>query len=123
MPIVATGPDCAKNPGKVAFCDPLSIVGGSVPEAGGATPSAAVDAWHDTIPVPPRDADGNPGRVFVSIPFKAREQVGRFVFHCHILEHEDGGMMAPVEVLGPETVAQQQHSEPVSFMKPMPGDH
>jgi Multicopper oxidase len=68
---------------------------------------------YDTIPVPPRDADGNPGRVFVSIPFKAREQVGRFVFHCHILEHEDGGMMAPVEVLGPETVAQQQYSEPV----------
>jgi suppressor of ftsI len=26
-------------------------------------------------------------------------QVGRFVFHCHILEHEDGGMMAPIEVL------------------------
>ncbi len=28
-------------------------------------------------------------------------QVGRFVFHCHILEHEDGGMMAIIEVLPP----------------------
>jgi FtsP/CotA-like multicopper oxidase with cupredoxin domain len=26
-------------------------------------------------------------------------QVGRFVFHCHILEHEDGGMMGVIEVL------------------------
>lgn len=26
-------------------------------------------------------------------------QVGRFVFHCHILEHEDGGMMGTIEVL------------------------
>jgi FtsP/CotA-like multicopper oxidase with cupredoxin domain len=26
-------------------------------------------------------------------------QVGRFVFHCHILEHEGGGMMAVIEVL------------------------
>jgi FtsP/CotA-like multicopper oxidase with cupredoxin domain len=23
---------------------------------------------------------------------------GRFVFHCHILEHEDKGMMAQIEV-------------------------
>lgn len=28
-------------------------------------------------------------------------QVGRFVFHCHILEHEDGGMMGVIEVLPP----------------------
>jgi FtsP/CotA-like multicopper oxidase with cupredoxin domain len=33
------------------------------------------------------------------INFDAEEQIGRFVFHCHILEHEDAGLMAPVEVL------------------------
>jgi FtsP/CotA-like multicopper oxidase with cupredoxin domain len=25
--------------------------------------------------------------------------IGDFVYHCHILEHEDGGMMAIVRVL------------------------
>jgi FtsP/CotA-like multicopper oxidase with cupredoxin domain len=23
---------------------------------------------------------------------------GQFVYHCHILDHEDGGMMATIEV-------------------------
>jgi hypothetical protein len=27
--------------------------------------------------------------------------VGTFVYHCHILEHEDGGMMAQISVLCP----------------------
>jgi len=30
------------------------------------------------------------------IPFS---QLGEFVFHCHILEHEDGGMMAKIQVV------------------------
>lgn len=34
--------------------------------------------------------------VVVDIPFS---QLGEFVFHCHILEHEDGGMMARIEVV------------------------
>jgi hypothetical protein len=50
--------------------------------------------WHDTIPVPP-------GKVFVIMSFDARQQVGRFVYHCHILKHEDKGLMAPIEVWGP----------------------
>jgi hypothetical protein len=65
-----------------------------------------VDAWHDTLPIYPsgwkfsetQPAAQQAGRTFVYIPFAAREQVGRFVFHCHILEHEDGGMMAPIEI-------------------------
>jgi FtsP/CotA-like multicopper oxidase with cupredoxin domain len=34
--------------------------------------------------------------VIVDIPFS---QLGEFVFHCHILEHEDGGMMAKIQVV------------------------
>jgi FtsP/CotA-like multicopper oxidase with cupredoxin domain len=49
--------------------------------------------WHDTYPVPP----SGPG-VFLVMSYDAKEQVGRFVFHCHILKHEDHGLMAPVEV-------------------------
>jgi L-ascorbate oxidase len=39
-----------------------------------------------------------PESVWVSIPFT---QIGDFVFHCHILEHEDGGMMARIRVVAP----------------------
>jgi FtsP/CotA-like multicopper oxidase with cupredoxin domain len=33
----------------------------------------------------------------VEIPFAI---AGDFVFHCHILEHEDGGMMSAIHVAG-----------------------
>jgi FtsP/CotA-like multicopper oxidase with cupredoxin domain len=49
--------------------------------------------WHDTIPVP---ASG--GMVFIIMSFTAKEQIGRYVYHCHILKHEDTGLMAPMEV-------------------------
>jgi FtsP/CotA-like multicopper oxidase with cupredoxin domain len=73
---------------------------------------------HDTFPVPPAETNDqgnvlmvqdpadpsnlvakNPGRVFLLMGFRSPEQIGRYVYHCHILEHEDGGMMAPIEVL------------------------
>jgi FtsP/CotA-like multicopper oxidase with cupredoxin domain len=92
--------------GSLMSQDPTGIIAQYAPEAEGAVPDANVDVWHDTIPVPPASLDnsGNvvaPGRVFVTIPFHAREQIGFFVFHCHILEHEDGGMMAVVQVFDP----------------------
>ena len=37
--------------------------------------------------------------VRLRIPFT---EVGDFVFHCHILEHEDGGMMARIRVVAPQ---------------------
>jgi FtsP/CotA-like multicopper oxidase with cupredoxin domain len=52
--------------------------------------------WHDTIPVPPG------GKVFIVMSFDADQQIGRFVFHCHILKHEDHGLMAPIEVWQPQ---------------------
>jgi FtsP/CotA-like multicopper oxidase with cupredoxin domain len=52
--------------------------------------------WHDTMPVPIT----GPG-VFLIMSFDAAEQVGRFVYHCHILKHEDRGLMAPIEVWDP----------------------
>ncbi|HYD65320.1 multicopper oxidase family protein [Azospirillum sp.] len=67
-----------------------------LPEDGG-----TVDVWHDTLPLPPSaNADGtNPGRVYIVVNFKAVEQIGSFVYHCHILGHEDAGMMAAMEVV------------------------
>jgi len=49
--------------------------------------------WRDTVNVPPA------GTVTVKIPFN--DFIGPNVFHCHILEHEDTGMMARFDVLPP----------------------
>jgi len=97
--------------------------------------------YHDTVPVPrgqslcrsnpalpgcrnrtklecsgkpgaPRCA--RPGIMSVLMDFSRNEQVGRFVYHCHILEHEDGGMMAQITVLcppGDTSCAVQQAAE------------
>jgi FtsP/CotA-like multicopper oxidase with cupredoxin domain len=58
--------------------------------------------WHDTIPLPPLS------KVFIVMSFDAKEQIGRFVFHCHILKHEDKGLMAPIEVWEPTPVSALQ---------------
>ena len=52
-------------------------------------------------------ADGSspPGQAKLLIDFRDPNIIGRFVYHCHILEHEDGGMMAVAEVVPPGTVA------------------
>ncbi len=42
-----------------------------------------------------------PGKMSVLIDFSRAEQVGTFLYHCHILEHEDGGMMAEINVICP----------------------
>ena len=58
--------------------------------------------WHDTMPMPPFK------RVYLIMSFDAPEQIGRFVFHCHILKHEDNGLMAPIEVWAPPRGAARQ---------------
>lgn len=73
---------------------------------------------HDTIPIPPgRGINGgqcegvpdpqhcDPARISIRIDFTRNEQIGDFVYHCHILEHEDLGMMSQIKVLGPDLTA------------------
>jgi len=50
---------------------------------------------QDTVPLPPA-VDGIPGRVELNMPFQ--DYSGDFVLHCHILDHEDKGMMAQIHV-------------------------
>lgn len=52
--------------------------------------------WADTMPVPPRQ-----GNVSGSLTFRSRfaDFHGRFVWHCHALDHEDLGMMQMVEIV------------------------
>ena len=58
----------------------------------GYIPPVNRNVLHDNYPLPPG------ARVFVMIRFDG-PKLGRFVFHCHILEHEDKGMMATIAVM------------------------
>lgn len=54
---------------------------------------------RDTIDVPYWDGKTAYPSVKLRMDFRDSNIVGTFVFHCHILEHEDGGMMGSVQVL------------------------
>jgi len=83
---------------KFALTSPDPIQGGTVPSKG---------ILIDNVPLPHADggtcnsvADWRAGvckahPITVDIPFAI---AGDFVYHCHILEHEDGGMMARIRV-------------------------
>jgi FtsP/CotA-like multicopper oxidase with cupredoxin domain len=53
---------------------------------------------HDTITVPYWNGKGVFPSVKVRVDFRDPEIAGTFVYHCHILDHEDGGMMAKIRV-------------------------
>ena len=90
------------------------LQGGTVP--GTVLPTQTPDGLvlHDNVPLPRAavtdNCDGTadafisgacrPTTVMVEIPF---HEIGDFVFHCHILEHEDGGMMARIRVVAPKS--------------------
>ncbi|MEP4034146.1 multicopper oxidase domain-containing protein [Roseibium polysiphoniae] len=52
--------------------------------------------WQDTVALPFSDNNG-PG----SVTYKTRFETftGKFVIHCHVLRHEDRGMMQTVEII------------------------
>jgi len=58
------------------------------------------DSLNDVVDLPYAQ-NGVPGEVKVIIPLTDPIMVGRFVFHCHIVGHEDAGMMANLVVLAP----------------------
>lgn len=57
-------------------------------------------AIRDTVVVPYWDGKSTTyTSVKVRIDFRDPETVGTFLYHCHILDHEDAGMMAKIQVL------------------------
>ncbi|HUK35986.1 MAG TPA: multicopper oxidase domain-containing protein [Vicinamibacterales bacterium] len=61
--------------------------------------------------------DGDPTHPFPSVTLRIDfrgSDVGDFVFHCHILEHEDGGMMNIVRVQNPGNLRVQRADRPKS---------
>lgn len=62
----------------------------------------------DDVRIPER------GEVKLILPFTEPQIVGSFMYHCHVLKHEDGGMMANIEVYDPHRtdVAPAAHTHP-----------
>jgi spore coat protein A len=54
-------------------------------------PQANEAGWKDTAVVNPRDV--------LTIIVRFEGYTGRYLFHCHMLEHEDNDMMRPFEVV------------------------
>ena len=61
----------------------------------------------------------NPGE-YITVAAKFSDHLGRYMIHCHMLDHEDGGMMAAWEVVKPGaggattlTVAEQRRVDTV----------
>jgi FtsP/CotA-like multicopper oxidase with cupredoxin domain len=52
--------------------------------------TVTVQPWDGQSPVYPS--------VKIRMDFRYPESVGTYVYHCHILDHEDGGMMAKIQV-------------------------
>jgi FtsP/CotA-like multicopper oxidase with cupredoxin domain len=55
-------------------------------------PEPPLQRWHETVNVPAR------GRIVIRVRFT--DFTGRTVFHCHILNHEDAGMMGVLDIVG-----------------------
>jgi FtsP/CotA-like multicopper oxidase with cupredoxin domain len=53
----------------------------------------------DTINVPYWDGKSRYPSVTLRMDFRNPNAVGTFVYHCHLLEHEDMGMMGTIRVL------------------------
>jgi len=56
------------------------------------------ESLRDTFSVPPA-TDTEPSVLKVVIPFTDPVITGRFVYHCHAVDHEDKGMMGIIEVV------------------------
>jgi FtsP/CotA-like multicopper oxidase with cupredoxin domain len=56
-------------------------------------------AIRDTVDLPYWSGSGPYPSVKVRMDFRDPNIVGTFVYHCHILQHEDAGMMAAIQVL------------------------
>ena len=91
-PATIMGPTTNQNLGAGIMEDnvPLPVSTPSDPDyiADNQNGYCTIDQWYDG------QCTSTP--LVVDIPFA---QLGEFVFHCHILEHEDGGMMAKIQVV------------------------
>jgi suppressor of ftsI len=55
--------------------------------------------WADSVVVPHVIGGTGPGSLVLLVDFRDPIIKGEFVFHCHILDHEDHGMMAKIRAI------------------------
>ncbi|MBV9333285.1 MAG: multicopper oxidase domain-containing protein [Candidatus Eremiobacteraeota bacterium] len=55
--------------------------------------------WADSVVIPHQLRDGSPGSLVLIMDFRDPTIKGTFLFHCHILDHEDLGMMAKIQAI------------------------
>lgn len=75
-------------------------------------------ALRDTYDIPYWSGSGAYHSIKVRMDFSDPNIVGIFVYHCHILEHEDGGMMGEIEVLPPGSAATASVAASASSIAP-----
>lgn len=91
------------NPKSHGMLHPFHIHGAHflVVSRNGHTPNPnEVGVYKDTIEVAPQETV----RLKVYFP-----QVGVFMYHCHIIEHEDAGMMAQIQIVDPKDPDRKYH--------------
>lgn len=59
---------------------------------------------RDTIDLPAYNGVGAPPSVTLRVFFNEPDIRGNFLYHCHILEHEDKGMMGVIRVVDPSAM-------------------
>lgn len=75
--------------------NPAALLKGTLELVGTPRPPAPNESgWKDTAIVNPREV--------LTIVVRFAGYTGRYVFHCHMLEHEDNDMMRPYEVASAE---------------------
>jgi hypothetical protein len=70
---------------------PFTMVADSIVEGTPQPPNSTEMGWKDTVPIYP----GEIVRVIATF----EDYLGKFAYHCHILEHEDHEMMRQFEVV------------------------
>jgi len=61
-----------------------------------------VGDWQDTLQYPSLTSDGRTRATFAKIRFQVDQFTGHMLQHCHLLFHEDQGMMAQYDMRGDE---------------------
>ena len=56
--------------------------------------------WKDTLLI--KNAGGGSGQYTIVVRTRYERYIGDFVLHCHILDHEDQGMMQNVRIAVPD---------------------
>jgi FtsP/CotA-like multicopper oxidase with cupredoxin domain len=63
--------------------------------------------WRDTIAIPAAKDNGDGTTTYGQVTIRSRfvDFPGTYVLHCHILDHEDRGMMQEVRVISPDAMS------------------